>query len=336
MKIAINNACNSNCSYCFAKKMGVEHKKEMSITDFRLILNWMISNDDNFLVILGGEPTIHSCFKDILLLANEYARKLEWDVLILTNGILLGDYIDLINNKTNLLININPEDVISKEGMEKLTKSLDKVKDKQMFEKAIVTYENNKAIPTYKATLGCNLCAEIGNYSFFWNLVDTYDVKEVRVSVASPQNNNYLYDRDAYFKKMKPLLMDFVKEAYKRNILVTFDCSQIPCCYFSGDEIMYLNKVAKKSINNYCKCGPTIQINPDMNIGCCFGDKRYNSSLQKFDFNKNKSYYTEKIKNQRKQDESSNFIEKCKDCLLRDSNMCYAGCFGFRDGIDLD
>ena len=49
-------------------------------------------------------------FKDILLLANEYARKLEWDILILTNGILLGDYIDLINNKTNLLININPED----------------------------------------------------------------------------------------------------------------------------------------------------------------------------------------------------------------------------------
>lgn len=57
--------------------MGIEHKKEISLDDFKQILDWMVMNEDDFLTILGGEPTIHSHFKEILKIVNWYCDELK-------------------------------------------------------------------------------------------------------------------------------------------------------------------------------------------------------------------------------------------------------------------
>lgn len=230
------------------------------------------------------------------------------------------------------MINVNPKDVVSKDSYNELIDSLIKIRDRDYFNKIISVHDKEFIYDSYrKVILGCNICAEIEDYSFFWNIVDMVGAKEIRVSVASPQNNKYIHDKNSYFKDMKPLFINFAKEAYKRCLPMLLDCSQIPQCYFSGEEIAFLETVTKNGIINFCTCGPMMQIDPNLQIGCCFGDKRYESSLEKVDFSKTSNYYLDKIKMNRAKDIELNYMEKCKKCLLYNTGLCYAGCFGFKE-----
>ena len=94
MKIAINNSCNSKCPYCFAGNMGIDSKSNMTYENFKKILDLMIKNNDNYLVILGGEPTIHPEFRKFLKLIKQYSIANSWDISFLSNGVRLGDFVD--------------------------------------------------------------------------------------------------------------------------------------------------------------------------------------------------------------------------------------------------
>lgn len=203
MKIAINNHCNSKCSYCFAGTMGLDKDTHITLDNFKKMLDIMVVNEDKFLVILGREPTLHPNFKDIIRIANDYARRYQWNILLLTNGVMLEKYIDLISDKTNILVNVNNEKILGEIQYEKMKSSLKALKDNDSFE---VSNNDNDS----QATLGCNLHLECTDYNFFWEQVDAFNVKNVRVSVTTPANNEEaLKDRDSYFKQMKSLFFRF-------------------------------------------------------------------------------------------------------------------------------
>ncbi len=83
--ILLTNLCNQNCSYCFAKKEMKENKtKEMSLADFKKLTKILRKNGIATLRLMGGEPTLHSRFEEIIKLAlKEFAQ-----ILIFTNGLM--------------------------------------------------------------------------------------------------------------------------------------------------------------------------------------------------------------------------------------------------------
>ena len=64
--IAVLNYCNLKCPYCFADDMIQEKTKNIDLDDFREMLRFLSKTPDNHVGIIGGEPTLHPNFSDIL------------------------------------------------------------------------------------------------------------------------------------------------------------------------------------------------------------------------------------------------------------------------------
>lgn len=133
---------------------------------------------------------------------------------------------------------------------------------------------------------------------------------------------------------MKNLFLDFVDQAYKRNVCVNLDCSEIPPCYFSATELFLISKVTHGKMDSLGHCGPTYQVMPDMSISCCFGDNEFKKQKKTiFDFetlNDIKNYYRNK-RNSRI--DSCYHLNRCDECILKSKHLCYAGCFGFINNL---
>lgn len=96
--IAIVNYCNLKCKYCFAEDMIKEANTTITLENFKKLMNFICTNmEDNHIGILGGEPTLHPQFKNILLEIKDYEKQYNnLTTLIFTNGINLLPYIPYI------------------------------------------------------------------------------------------------------------------------------------------------------------------------------------------------------------------------------------------------
>ena len=194
-----------------------------------------------------------------------------------------------------------------------------------------------KIFKEQKVVLGCNLCYEIDDYDFYWNIVDKFNCEKLRVSVASPQNNEYLYDRDSYFKIMKEKFLNFMHEAIKRKCDVGLDCSQIPPCYFSSVELAMIDRYCENSYKMMGKCADTIlQVMPDMSYSCCFGDEDFENSKKYINENEKFKDIVDAVIQKRQSRLKDRYIEKCEGCELKELGWCAAGCYGFKDAIKIE
>lgn len=99
LNILITNFCNHNCSFCFASSQMADKviKKEMSLSDFKKTLLKMKKNPEIRVVkLLGGEPTLHSHFKEIV----DLSLKDFSHVQIFTNGIFSDGLAQFLITKT--------------------------------------------------------------------------------------------------------------------------------------------------------------------------------------------------------------------------------------------
>lgn len=87
-RIKITNDCNANCSYCFNK----DHKKNDFI-NVKQLKQFLKFNKDitskKSVHVMGGEPTVHPEFFDIMKMFKKYFHK----IYVFTNGI------NIFNNK---------------------------------------------------------------------------------------------------------------------------------------------------------------------------------------------------------------------------------------------
>mgnify|MGYP003313974964 CR=1 FL=1 len=63
--IAILNYCNLKCEYCFADDMIQEESTSIIIEDYQRILEFLSRGPQNYVGIIGGEPTLHPEFIEI-------------------------------------------------------------------------------------------------------------------------------------------------------------------------------------------------------------------------------------------------------------------------------
>jgi MoaA/NifB/PqqE/SkfB family radical SAM enzyme len=67
MNIMLTNHCNLNCKYCFAHdSIDNKNKKEVSFENFKYYISFIKKNKYKKLNLIGGEPTLHTKFFDLL------------------------------------------------------------------------------------------------------------------------------------------------------------------------------------------------------------------------------------------------------------------------------
>ena len=91
--IEITNKCNLSCSFCSIDK---REKKEMTIDEFKTILDKISNYTDSIYLHVKGEPLLHTKLEDILTICDNHGVK----ICITTNGTLL-------KNKKSVLLNHN-------------------------------------------------------------------------------------------------------------------------------------------------------------------------------------------------------------------------------------
>ncbi len=80
--VEITNYCNLSCSFC---SKDTREKREMTIDEFRLVINKIKDYTENIYLHVKGEPLLHSYFDEILSICDENNVNLK----ITTNGTLL-------------------------------------------------------------------------------------------------------------------------------------------------------------------------------------------------------------------------------------------------------
>ena len=120
--IEITNICNLNCSFC---PKSDRDKKVMTVPEFENIINKINGYTKHIYLHVKGEPLMHPHLDKIIKIAN----KNNINVNITTNGRLLKDKLDIINNNKIRQINISLHSFNSLDEVKDIVKLCDGIKN---------------------------------------------------------------------------------------------------------------------------------------------------------------------------------------------------------------
>jgi MoaA/NifB/PqqE/SkfB family radical SAM enzyme len=219
---------------------------------------------------IGGEPTIHPNFKDILKM---FACDKEiYSIHFFSNMTFGEDILELIKEisqeKTiSILPNLNHPDIIGKDNYDKAVNNI-----------KILSQINNVV-----GSIGINIFKPDQDTSYITELAYKLDIQNIRWNVVVPNVNKTGFNVKDYMLSFKPLLLEFFKDCSGKKLKPGQDCNTIPPCIFEPEEL-------KEVIMNYpnlfsrTSCEPVIDLTPDLKVLRCFGM----SEMMKIDFDTNK------------------------------------------------
>lgn len=314
--IAIVNYCNLKCKYCFADDMIQEKTTTISLEDYGKILKFISRTPNNHIGIIGGEPTLHPHFDDILKETNKYCRECDTNSTLFTNGIELEKFLPYIGDRIGLLINCNSPEYQATELYQKQRKTLDHLYDLSWFDR--------------KASCGCNIHPGCKDYSYMWDIVDRYKLNHIRCSVVSPAAcyEEWRKDKEGYYNMMKPVFVQFCKDAIKHECRLGMDCGHIPMCYFSIEEREIVESICDNLYQDFCS--PVIDITPDFKATACFGAYDPVDIRDFHDIFELERYLMLKKTYPKVQ---ANCTGKCTTCKKHKLLQCQGGCLGFADAV---
>lgn len=81
--VYITSQCNRRCTYCFLPSEFFASGLRMSMAAFSDVTTWCVRNGVGEVTFLGGEPSLHPSFPEMVSLANDRGLK----VRVVTNGV---------------------------------------------------------------------------------------------------------------------------------------------------------------------------------------------------------------------------------------------------------
>ncbi len=305
--ILITDYCNRSCPYCFAtEKISSKDAHEntnISIKNVDQILSFLEKSQHNVFSVLGGEPSQHPQFTEIL----DMALDRNFKVRVFSNGLMTRKKQKyLFRNNVNVIVNINEPSLTPEEQRLQLERF----------------YE----IAGPNIYPGFNIYREGFDFTFLFDLINRYHLpREIRLGISQPivNGNNACVPSNKY-RAIGEKIVEHAKLASQENIRVNFDCGFTMCMFSKKDfsELVYANT------HFHFTCRPTIDIGPDLKVWYCFPlSSLDNTNLQDFDNLQEILNYYEKIKN-----DSSNLgiFKKCNKCLFFQRHQCQGGCISHK------
>jgi hypothetical protein len=318
--IAINNYCNLKCKYCFADDMIQEKSMSITLEDYRKILSFLSRTPENHVGIIGGEPTLHPDFENILKETNKYCKQCNTTATLFTNGINLDSFLPYIGERIGVLINCNSPEFMKPEYWKSTIELFDHLDSLSWFD--------DKPNGPAKANIGCNVYPGLTDYSYIWEIVDKYHIPHLRTSVVSPGGIYWdmRQDKEKYYSIMKPIFINHCKNAIKHKCILHMDCGHIPECYFSVEELEIVKKACDRLESNHF-CEPVIDIKANFKAYSCFGQSDEEVDMR--DFNDIHELRRYMLANITFPNAKLNCTGKCTTCKKHELLQCQGGCLSF-------
>ena len=271
----------------------------MSWQELETICGYLDPQQD-MVSLLGGEPTLHSQFKEIV----EYFSNKGFPIKIFTNGVTSGlrSILDLALDDIRIILNLNePASYNSKEW--------------QQIEKNCQAFTSNIALSfnVYKPDFDWTYLKEA---ILGWGMD-----KFIRIGIAQPikgMKNAYLQDKDT--KMAAQRLVAMAEDLAEDGISIGFDCG-FRSCDFTREELGIL---AQCGTGFLFDCKPVLDIGPDLMTWRCFPFS-VGPGVKLTDFGSFKEleqFYTDKWLEIQK----TGNTEKCPTCDNLEIASCGGGC----------
>lgn len=234
--VEITNRCNLSCSFCSKSERPL---KQMSVDNFKKILEKIIPYTKTICLHVKGEPLLHSEFNQILQECDKY----NFNVFLTTNAIFLNYWIDIINH-TNCIkkihISLHCENTIDN-YVEKVCQSVDKLKKSIIIVYRLWALKDNKL--DKKST---ELVGKLQkHYDFSTELVE-----KIKTGKNIEIDKNKYVDKDSLFTW--PILGNQTIHSFccglKTHIAILSDGTIVPCC-LDGEGIIYLGNIFEDNLD---------------------------------------------------------------------------------------
>ena len=308
--ILLTNYCNRSCPYCFAKEKVSKQRRadghknlNISIENVDYIIEFLKRSNHRIFSILGGEPTLHPQFTQIIdqVLENNFI------VRLFSNGLMGWEKQKYIfRQNIDIILNINEPSETSTHHQEKLE----------------VVYENlgPNIYP------GFNIHREDFDFSFIFDLIDRYHMaREIRLGISQPiLNHGNRYILPNQYRNIGKKLVIMAEEASKKDIRLNFDCGFVLCMFSKTD----VGKLFYSNVDLQFVCGPTIDIDPELRVWNCFPlSSIMNRTLKEFKDLKALANYYKQIN---KTFSHVGMFKKCKSCNFLKRHQCSGGCISHK------
>lgn len=309
--LLLTTRCVRSCPYCFAKNEMAESDPTDTVSweNIVYLADFLIQSDDRHLALLGGEPTLHPQFVDIVL----YLLQRGLHVTIFTSGVMSSERLGELErhltqispDRIQFVCNLNnPEQTPAPGGEhEKLHRFL-------------------TALGPW-TTPGFNIYRTDFDLAFIFEYISRFGMQgQLRLGLASPiarQDNLYIRKQD--MKEVIDRLYGFRHLFERFRVRPNLDCG-FPLCFFSDEQLGWFFRMTG-TVN--FGCGPAIDIKPNMDVYSCFPlSTIHKRSLYEFNSIQEVAAFYIGLHDQIRQDFPGAF-EECVPCLLRNENRCSGG-----------
>ncbi len=302
-QVHITYKCNKSCDYCYASSLKEDYAKDMSLEDFKTLLNWFEKNNIKSFSILGGEPTMHPQIKSMLELVNQKKMKIR----LATNGLFSEHFFECVGLVHSFLINYNYESTYSKEEYGLLHKNLGFLK------------ESGKPV-----ALAFNITDDITSCDYVIEAAKKYNAERVNLDLISPnslKNNKHIPATS--FEKNKEKINKFLETFEKNNIKVKVR-KPLPICIFKDSIKKY-----KGILASTCLVGQSVAcVNPDLTVFPCLSIFFKGPKITFFDnFQEIVSFYKNAITDLKWK---RYLYPKCGTCTYFLRKKCQGSCLAYK------
>lgn len=309
LNLILTYKCNLKCKYCYEEGLNKDIG-EVSVSDFQKVVVWLKKNNKNKLIILGGEPTLHSKFKELM----NIAEKNNIIVMMLTNFLFDEDTASFIASKKRLMLqaNINHPDTYRSGQYDIVVRNLKYL---------------NIRVPGL--VLRYNIFEESQDYSYMVDLAKMHKTP-IRFSIINSAIGSAV---------KASVTKDTIQTVYKKNTMISFlnECKQhgvnayfarpVPACLFTEAERKELLK--NNGLKYKCYIGRNgnyalrVNVNPDLTLLGCYGVPIKAPRLTEFEsINSISDFYKSDFKCLRKMA----VMEECNCCSYYINDECQGGC----------
>ena len=312
MNLMINTYCNLHCPYCFAQtEMKNNIVKNISKENFKIYLDFLKNNEEPDVRIIGGEPTLHPDFFELLDIVIDY--NCFERVVIFSNftfDTAFAEKIIKYNDKIEIefLPNVNNNDKI-----DIVESNLDLL---------------SAAIPLAVERISINIYDPKQDMSFWERIICKYNIRKIRWSITVPNMKlKQDFNFKEYFHSFQDCLYTMLDWVVKYHVDLQCDCNNPPVCAFDDDFVVYAMKVCPYIFGDLFCDTAAMDVTPDLDIIGCFGCNKYRKPLK--NFSSIEEIYQD-IQIEEMPLRKTPPQEECLRCPRHETTGMFCSCLGYR------
>ncbi len=308
--LMLTTHCPNACEWCFARPKMDEYRargiREMSWDDFVSVVDFYERSGIRHMILLGGEPGLHSRFMDILHLLSGK----KFSILVGTTGTLPEFLVDSIVEagfqELNFALNSTTYFEYGKDQRKQVDHFLFRLGRRvslsyTITERDLVRTGIEPILDRIAMMIKFNLS------------------RHLQLQIAVPGERNRLFIPFDRYRDLAELVRGWFAVLRKNHIYCKLDCHCMPSCAIPED--------LRETDLFTAKCEHfMIDIGPGGDIWPCFPLSQQSFKLKQFgtlgDIHRHF--------NRMNAAECILYDEKCQDCAEREAGSCHGGCRGFQ------